>query len=169
MFGKKQLFLWAITLVFLGACSDKKLHKKQVNKMIDQIEYTFKDASKPPQYHRSYLITVTQQTAGLIIDSYGEQLYEEQLQVDSSQYEQLVAIVHKSKLHLVKEKDSKGCTGGTSDVLRLKTKDSLFFSGYAYNCGGKTFGTLSGDYSLVIDSIKSIFPGLNEKIQQTLK
>jgi hypothetical protein len=169
MFGKKQLFLWAITLLVFSACSDKKLHKKQVNKMIDQIEYTFKDASKPPQYHRSYLITVTQQTAGLIIDSYGEQLYEEQLQLDSSQYKQLIATIHKSKLHLVKEEDSQGCTGGTSDILQLKTKDSLFFSGYAYNCGGKTSGTLSGDYPSVIDSIKSIFPALNKKIQQTLK
>lgn len=169
MFGKKQFFLWAITLLAFSACSDKKLHKKQVNKRIEQVEYTFKDSSKPPQYHRSYLITVSQQTAGLIIDSYGEQLYEEQFQLDSSQYKELIAAIHKSKLHLVKEKDSKGCTGGTSDVLQLKTKDTLFFSGYAYNCGGKTFGTLSGDYSLVIDCIKGIFPTLDQKIQESLK
>lgn len=69
-------FLLLFPLLILLSCSNSRQDKPKQPPMktYDQITFEFRDASVPPQYHRSYTIDVTSTQSHLVVDSYGEVL-----------------------------------------------------------------------------------------------
>ena len=59
------------------------------NSGITEIAYHFADASVPPDYHRSYSITVTAAAVRIVVDSYGEILADETFAVTAERFDEL--------------------------------------------------------------------------------
>ena len=66
------------------------------NKAIHKITYHFGDASVPPPDHRSYVITVTKDNVGIIVDSYGEVLAEKTYEITSKQFDDIQASLERN-------------------------------------------------------------------------
>ena len=59
-------------IVFSDALGNNEGQAKMTNTAIKEIIYRFGDASVPPDYHRSYTITVTAGGVRIVVDSYGD-------------------------------------------------------------------------------------------------
>ena len=85
------------------------------------VEYHYQDSSVPPEYHRSYTLTVTQGEADLVVDSYGDVLHDETAPIDEAAWEDLLAAVSEDGLSGGGAAD--GCSGGTGRDLRATDVD----------------------------------------------
>ena len=106
-----------------------------------RIEYRFGDASVAPDYHRSYTITITDSTRTIAIDSYGDILLTRQYPNTPSDFQAFKEKLSGKGIKTHKEKDSGGCSGGTSESLRLYKDDVKILDAYVYHCSGES-GTL---------------------------
>lgn len=127
---------------------------------VNKIIYRFIDASVPPQYHRSYTITVSKSNAHIAVDSYGDVLAEKDFPVSSRQFDNLLTSFQKNKIRNCKIDEGHGCTGGTSEKISLSDGDKDVFSGWVYHCGGRDYGNLCGDISTFKTEIKKMVPDL---------
>jgi hypothetical protein len=130
-----------------------------VNKSITKIIYSFKDASVPPQYHRSYTITVTSDQAHILVDSYGDILADATIDIPEQKIDDLARYI---EIYQVKEKDRKSdttiCTGGTSKSLTIYSDENIVLNGTVYQCGGRLEGNLLGDIDSFAEKIESLIP-----------
>ena len=99
------------------------------------VTYQFNDASVPPQYHRSYLVTVTRGETSIVVDSYGEVLAEEKTATPDAVWDDLSSGL--AAIEALDPRDSEdGCVGGTSvDVAVVSQKESIV-DFYVPECGG---------------------------------
>jgi hypothetical protein len=81
----------------------------------DKLVYRFGDASLPPQYHRSYTVTVTETKMNVLVDSYGEKIEEAAFDLKSGDFKGLMDAFAKAGIKNCDMKDEPGCTGGTSE------------------------------------------------------
>lgn len=73
---KSLIFLFP--LIFLLSCANSRKDNPNSPSMnYDQISFEFRDASVPPQYHRSYTIDVSKEESRVVVDSYGDVLAEQ--------------------------------------------------------------------------------------------
>ena len=105
-----------------------------------KIEYRYGDSSVAPDYHRSYVITITDSTKIIAIDSYGDVLLTKQYPNTPSDFQAFKEELSKKGIKKHKKKDS-ACSGGTSETLRLYKGDDVIFDAYVYHCSGES-GTL---------------------------
>jgi hypothetical protein len=106
-----------------------------------RIEYRYGDSSVAPDYHRSYVVTITDSSKMIAIDSYGDVLLTKQYSNTPSGFQAFKEELSKKGIKKHKEKDSGGCSGGTSESIRLYKGDAMFFDAYVYHCSGES-GTL---------------------------
>ena len=109
---------------------------------VTKIELRFRDSSVPPQYHRSYTITLTPTKARKVVDSYGDVISDEEAALDPKLFEKLVADLKKLGLKDVPPK-SDGCTGGTSRSLTVYEGSNKTVQVASAKCGGKETGSLA--------------------------
>ncbi len=109
---------------------------------VTKIELRFRDSSVPPQYHRSYTITLTPRKARKVVDSYGDVISDEEAALDPKLFEKLVADLKKLGLKDVPPK-SDGCTGGTSRSLTVYEGSNKTVQVASAKCGGKETGSLA--------------------------
>ena len=130
---------------------------------IREIVYWYGDASVPPQFHRSYRITLTPDKIEIIVDSYGDVLATRTYDTTNEQFEGIVLSLRKN-LHQVAEvaEEDDGCTGGTSESVSCSDGAREVFSGTVYHCGAKDSGNLGGDVKRFADAIKRLVPDLEE-------
>lgn len=130
-----------------------------VNKPITKIVYSFKDASVPPQYHRSYTITVTRDQSHIIVDSYGDILADATIDMPEQIIDDLARYI---EIYQIKEKDRKRdttiCAGGTSKSLTVYSDKDILLNGTVYQCGGRLEGSLSGDIDSFTTKIEGLIP-----------
>ena len=124
----------------------------------DKIIYRFGDSSVPPPYHRSYEIVANKSTINIVVDSYGDIISEKSIELRSENFTDILQTIKKAEISPQKERNSIGCTGGTSDYLDLFNGDQNIFSGFVYNCGGEKFGNMKGDITIVKTKLKSLIP-----------
>jgi hypothetical protein len=99
----------------VAGCGDEAGSAPTVDADTAVVEYRFTDSSVPPEYHRSYTLTVADGEARIVVDSYGDVLHDETEAVDDATWTEL--------LDNVQELDSLGdgaddqCDGGTSHEL----------------------------------------------------
>ncbi len=99
---------------------------------VTRVEYIFTDSSVPPQYHRSFAIEATRDSALVVVDSYGEVLARETRAVTPNEFQSLMETLAAAELSIVPEKESEGCTGGTTEAVVLYEGESEVFRGWVY-------------------------------------
>ena len=99
------------------------------------VEYRYGDASVPPQYHRSYTLTITRTEVHAVVDSYGDVLAETTVPLPAEVWDRLAARV--ARLSGISDDDGDdGCTGGTSRELTVTDGDSVVVDADVSVCGG---------------------------------
>jgi hypothetical protein len=134
---------------------------------IQEITYAFLDASVPPEYHRSYMITVTANTASVVIDSYGDELANEVYETTGEQFIDLKNSLATNRIRSCFLGDDSGCSGGTSESVTYSDDEGQMFSGMVYHCGGRDFGSLCGDVASFAASIRSLVPDFEALMRGT--
>ncbi len=128
-----------------------------------QIVFQFHDSSVPPQYHRSWTVTITPTSARKVVDSYGDVLSDATADLTAAQYAEIVAALDKSGLAVVVEDAATvtahgGCTGGTGHSLALTAADGTVTTGHVDHCGGSDSGTLTGDTAAFATALAPYLP-----------
>lgn len=100
-----------------------------------EVTFTFHDSSVPPPYHRSYTLTVTEETSRIVVDSYGDLLADETVATSPDAWQALgegygqLAILSPSPR-------AQGCAGGTSFDLDVTLADETLTQIRVDMCGG---------------------------------
>jgi hypothetical protein len=133
-----------------------------MEKDIREIVYCFGDASVPPQYHRSYKITLTPGQARVVVDSYGDVLAEKAYEITREEFEGIVRSLSRHRIGRAELGEDEGCTGGTTETIRYSDAAHELFSGSVYHCGGRDSGNLGGDARGFADEVRRLIPDLGE-------
>jgi len=156
-------------LVIISAVSDACSLNDGENKMtssgIKEITYHFGDASVPPDYHRSYTITVTVEAVRIVVDSYGNILTDKTYKITSEKFNDIKKSLERNKIRNCTLDDDQGCTGGTSESISYMDHKNNIFSGSIYHCGGKDTGNLCGDVSRFANDVKKLIPDLEKLLR----
>jgi hypothetical protein len=146
----------------IDACGNHDGEHKMSQTTIKEITYHFGDASVPPNYHRSYTITVTADSVKIAVDSYGDILAEEEYEITSKQFDDIQRSLERNNIRNCTLGDDEGCTGGTSESISYVNNKNEIFSGSVYHCGGEDTGNLCGDIGSFADDVKKLVPNLEK-------
>lgn len=135
--------------------------------LIREITYAFRDAPIPPEYHRSYTITVTTDTVRAVIDSYGDVLEDEQYEITEAQFDALRNSLEANAIRNCTLDENEDCVGGNSEEISYSGEDNGLFSGTVYHCGGVDSGDLCGDVAAFADDVKALVPDFEELLRGT--
>ncbi|WMX14024.1 MULTISPECIES: hypothetical protein [unclassified Aureispira] len=166
----KWMLILFLTISF-GACkgilSKRKMEEQLKN--LERFTYEFTDSSVPPPFHRSYTIDANKDSIRLTVDSYGDTLAQKEYPMPENGFERIGVALLKHKINRrLKEKQSKGCTGGTTESISWSAKNEAnAFDAFVYHCGSKDYGTLVGDVDSFLVDIQFLTPDLEEVIQTT--
>ncbi len=107
----------------IGACAQEAddAGTSAVDPASAAVEYRYNDSSVPPEYHRSYTITVQDGEARMVVDSYGNELHDVTEPVDDEMWTELVDRV--AAVRGRASGPSSECDGGTSRQLQLTDAD----------------------------------------------
>ena len=111
--------LVAVVLAVAPACADEAGTSLDPDSAV--VEYRFTDASVPPEFHRSYTLTVREGEAAIVVDSYGDVLDEATATLDDAEWTALL-----DRAESVGDVGGEGgddCSGGTARALRLTDAD----------------------------------------------
>ncbi len=132
---------------------------------ITKITYHFGDASVPPDYHRSFTITISADKVRIIVDSYGEILADELSKSSSKQFDEIRKSFKSNKITNCTLGEDEGCSGGTLERISCSDNENEIFSGSVYHCGGNDTGNLCGDISIFVDDVKNLVSNLDKLLQ----
>lgn len=132
------------------------------NTTIQEITYHFGDASVPPEYHRSYTVTVTTDKVRIVVDSYGEILADKEYEITNKQFNDIRNSLKRNNIRNCTLGNDEGCTGGNSERISFSDGENEIFSGTVYHCGGKDTGNLCGDITSFADDVKNLVPNLDK-------
>lgn len=115
--------------------------------------YQFHDSSVAPEYHRSYTITVWDSSAHLVIDSYGDVLVDQTINIEPEVWQRTLDAA--GAFRDTESIPNDGCTGGTADELTVLDGDKkevvhLFIDGCAEGDVPYLAGAV-GEVSLLLD------------------
>jgi len=130
--------------------------------------YEFHDASVPPQYHRSYFISIEDTNVMFRIDSYGDVLFEEKFSITGAELDKFKKEVKKCNIkYTAGTQEPNGCTGGTSDSFFIYWSDNDKQDGFTSKCGGKEYGNIKGKVEDLRNLFKNMVPDFYLKLQST--
>lgn len=165
-----KIIIRNLVIILIIACSlfltSTLAKSKKAMNSVTKIIYYYTDSSVPPQYHRSYTITISENKIRIIVDSYGDILNDKEFDINASQFENIKKSILKNKIRKGKKVESKGCTGGTGDKIEYYEHENLLFSASVYHCGNKDYGDLKGDIKNVAQEIKSLIPNFSELLKR---
>ena len=152
-----------------------KSEPRQVVQMISASEWEevtkvilgFRNASVPPEYHRSYSMTFSPNNSKIEVASYDMILVTYEHAISCDEFVRLKDTLRRQRIRKVRKKDS-GMTGGFGGYVCLKMEDEFLFSAYIYGNSGITDGDLSFD-GFLFESAYSAFPWLEGKIEEMVK
>ena len=106
--------------VSLAACG-RDDSGSELDSSAASLEYRFRDSSVPPEYHRSYTLTLTGSADGatgeLVVDSYGDELHRVPVDVDGAGWRTAVDALDDLALPISSGDD--GCAGGTGREVEV--------------------------------------------------
>lgn len=146
-------------LIALAGCT-KKASTTSFDGAISEISYHFGDASVPPEHHRSFTITVTPSQTKKVTDSYGDIIEDKTQAITEAQFQALVESLRSNKIGKSGKSgadDSNGCTGGTTESIKVTTDKGELLEGSVYHCGSKDFGNLSGNVEKFVADVKALW------------
>lgn len=87
------------------------------------ITYAFTDSSVPPEYHRSFVLTIVDGVGTVVVDSYGDETASDEQEVSSAAVEGVIDSYNAGELSGVFNPDlpdDEGCAGGQTFALTLE-------------------------------------------------
>jgi hypothetical protein len=121
-----------------------------------QITYHFGDASVPPEFHRSYTLTIDPTQVHAVVDSYGDVLGDVTEPLPADVWDRLVADIGTvAQLDTGGDADE-GCAGGTSRSIEITDDGETVVEKDVYVCGGANeapAATLDAYVQPVLDAI----------------
>lgn len=152
MKSNKNILVGFTVLILLFSCKNTE---KSLISNADFIVFEFHDASVPPDDHRSYIISITPTTLYYVVDSYGEVIKKDSLEIGKQKWEQCKNAFESAGIRNVIEKESiEGCTGGTGNSIKIFNGHDFLFLGYQYRCGDFNEGDMEGDINQFLQAIK---------------
>lgn len=133
---------------------------------VDSIEYHYGDSSVPPQYHRSYVISVTAQRIAVVVDSYGDVLARREYSAPKAVPARLMALLEGGGVQAGPQQESRGCTGGTTERIICRAGGRVVLDVQVYHCGGADYGTLRGDIAPFRQAVKALVPDLAKLLER---
>lgn len=109
----------------------------------------FTDSSVPPEHHRSWDLTLDQDTVHLVVDSYGDVLTDETVDMPAGEWEDFVEELEDGLDGIADPEDVEMCPGGTSISLDVSGAGDQDTSIEAHNCAGSNEDTRADIRSLV--------------------
>jgi hypothetical protein len=153
-----KLILFMLASVLLSCRttphSKSETSKSSVHKT-DKIVFEYHDASVPPDDHRSYMIALNPDKLIYVVDSYGEIIKKDSINIEPNKWNEVRAAFASCGIKNVEErKNSEGCTGGSGNSIHLYINNEKIFSGYQYRCSTFFDGDLDGDLNCFLMTIK---------------
>ena len=161
----KTAFIFKLLIIFLLTSSGTLINQTKNDVEITKIIYHFGDASVPPMYHRSYTVEINKDSLNIVVNSYGDILAEKSYQLDSLQFDSIVANIDSCKIENQKNKKNRGCTGGTSESISYFKGEDKMFSGYVYHCGGDDYGDMKGEIRGFGKDVRKLIPDLDSLLR----
>jgi len=124
------------------------------------VTYRFQDSSVPPRYHRSYTLTFDRQQAHIVVDSYGDILADQTVEMDPAAWEQVTSSLD-TVGNLQVQEPAQGCTGGTGFVVQVDRGGSKLVDIDGYACGGVN-SQASEQVSTWVGPVRSLFPSMDQ-------
>lgn len=125
----------------------------------DEIVYRFQDASVPPPHHRSVTITAKAGSILRVVDSYGDEIERQEGKLEEKDFSALSDAFGAAKIRPLPDGVGvAGCTGGTSEIVRLFHQGEEVFAGTIDHCGGSDTPDFRGDLGPFIDAVKAKAP-----------
>lgn len=149
-------------------CTDKGPIDAKVWSQVDKMVYHFTDSSLPPDYHRSYTVTVTKTEASLKVYSYGNELLSKTYKLKAGQFQKAVEAVKKLGIESKKKTQGVPCSGGTSESFDMYAGEQNLFSGYQDNCEHK-LSTMTVWSETIPQALGVVFPQTIEELVNTTR
>jgi len=124
------------------------------------VTYRFQDSSVPPRYHRSYTLTFDRKQAHIVVDSYGDILADQTVEMDPAAWEQVTSSLD-TVGNLQVQEPAQGCTGGTGFVVQVDRGGSKLVDIDGYACGGVN-SQASEQVSTWVGPVRSLFPSMDQ-------
>lgn len=124
------------------------------------VTYEFRDSSVPPPYHRSYVLTFTEEQARIVVDSYGEILADQTRQMTPEAWGQVSATYPEVSGITVTEPEQ-GCTGGTGFALKVEYGGAVAQDLDGYACGGVN-ADVEERLLAWVQPVRSLFPSMDD-------
>lgn len=109
---RRVLVLTAVVVTVLSGCGNTTggFPLVGLDPDLTQIDYRFTGPSVEPKYHRSYSLIASAGEANIVVDSYGDVLYDETAPIDDETWRALVRAA--ASLDIPSSGDSDDCVGG---------------------------------------------------------
>lgn len=113
-----------IGLALGAACGDDSTGSVESIDLSDDatIEYVFTDSSVPPEFHRSYTLTIESDDVHAVVDSYGDEIGETSAPVTEGLWGSL-ALQADEMAKIEPDEAADGCAGGTKRDLTVVDRD----------------------------------------------
>ena len=145
---------------------DGGITNEQWNK-VAIIEYSFTDSSTPPEYHRSYSLTVTKTKATIHVSSYGDVLLDKTYKVTPAQWKKVIQNLKELNIRHW-EVCAEPCEGGESEYFVFRSDDKSeqpIFTGSQDTCGNSN---VEVSFEAVSRALNAAFPKpINDLVDST--
>jgi hypothetical protein len=115
------------------------------------IEYIFQDSSVPPEYHRSYVMTITKGNVRIVVDSYGDLINEADRPLPDQVWGELLDGA--DRLADFRSGVDEACDGGTASGVRIEDGGETVVDVESASCGGEGSEELEQYIEPVIESV----------------
>lgn len=169
----RMLIMATVAVASIIGCAKAQADNGPIKEAIwaqaDRIEYYFGDSSTPPDYHRSYSLTVTKTEARIVVDSYGTTLLDKTYKLKSGQFAKVVAELQKLGIRSKKKQEGTPCSGGTTESFYLYAGKEKLFNGYQDNCEER-LSTMVVGTEAIPRVLETVFPKtIDELVDSTRK
>lgn len=135
----------------------------------DTLIYGFRDATTPPQYHRSYDIIVTAQQVKFSIMVYGDVLVKDSLPLTKQAFETFASSINALQISNSTADNPDNCVGGSSQYISFYPRTDKWVKASTYNCGGKEENSNDKKVNAAAALFSSLVPDLGKRIEATRK
>lgn len=153
------MFLFVAALMNLFAGESCRKDAKMVVENAEEIVYRFSNGPVSPEYQRNFTVTLNKANAKLRFQAYSKEPTEITVKTGDAKFKEIMELAGKVEIRKDGAKENDGCTGGSSESLKiLDGKGAETFNGSVYHCGGTDYGNLIGDTGLLKTKITALFP-----------
>jgi len=143
-------------IAFLQFCSNGKSFDFK-NQDIDEIQYSYHDASVPPHLARNYTIIVKPDIVSVLTN-----FHDTTFSCTKEQFKNIIDLLETGKLRCDTSANNDGCPGGDGESLSCSSKGKVVFSGDINYCGDKRSGTLNGNIEPAATAILKLIPDMDK-------